>query len=134
MLLTHGAASAALPPVALTIGNFDGIHRGHQAMIERLGSEARKRALMSCVLTFEPHPREFFAPQAAPTRLPSLRENLELLAARGVERAHVQRFDSPFEALAPEAFAEQELAKRVKARRLLIGEDFRFGAKRAGDL
>ncbi len=134
MLLTHGAASAALPPVALTIGNFDGIHRGHQAMIERLGSEARKRALMSCVLTFEPHPREFFSPQAAPTRLVSLREKYELLAARGVERLHVLRFDKAFAALPPEVFIEQVLVGRLKARWLLIGEDFRFGARRSGDI
>jgi riboflavin kinase/FMN adenylyltransferase len=123
-----------LPPVALTIGNFDGIHLGHQAMLERLAREAQKRALMSCVLTFEPHPREFFSPQAAPTRLASLREKYELLAAHGVERLHVQRFDGPFAALSPEAFVEQVLVARLKARWLLIGEDFRFGARRAGDL
>jgi len=145
MLLTHGSSDAVLPAVALTVGNFDGIHRGHQTMLQRLLAGSRKRGLMSCVLTFEPHPREFFeriqqlpreffAPQAAPTRLTSLREKLELLAAHGVERAHVQRFDRPFAALAPEAFAEQVLAKRLRARWLLIGEDFRFGAKRAGDL
>ena len=134
MLLTHGAASAALPPVALTIGNFDGIHRGHQAMLERLGSEARKRGLTSCVLTFEPHPREFFSPQAAPTRLASLREKYELLAARGVERLHVLRFDKAFAALPPEVFIEQVLVGRLKARWLLIGEDFRFGARRSGDI
>jgi riboflavin kinase / FMN adenylyltransferase len=134
MLLTHGAASAALPPVALTIGNFDGIHRGHQAMLERLAREAQRRALMSCVLTFEPHPREFFSPQAAPTRLASLREKCELLAARGIGRVHVQRFTRSFSAIAPQAFIEQVLAERLKARWLLIGEDFRFGAKRAGDI
>jgi riboflavin kinase/FMN adenylyltransferase len=86
------------------------------------------------VLTFEPHPREFFAAQAAPTRLTSLREKLELLAAHGVARTHVQRFDRAFASLAPEAFADQILAKRLKAQWLLIGEDFRFGAKRAGDV
>jgi riboflavin kinase/FMN adenylyltransferase len=134
MLLTHGASDATLPPVALTVGNFDGIHRGHQTMLQRLRAGARERGLASCVLTFEPHPREFFAPQAAPTRLTSLREKLELLAAQGVERVHVQRFTRSFAALAPEAFAEGILAKRLKARWLLIGEDFRFGAKRVGDL
>ena len=134
MLLTHGASAAPLPPVALTVGNFDGIHRGHQAMLQRLLAGARTHGVQSCVLTFEPHPREFFAAQAAPTRLTSLREKLELLAAHGVERTHVQRFDRRFAALAPEAFVEEVLAKRLKARWLLIGEDFRFGAKRAGDL
>jgi len=116
------------------VGNFDGIHRGHQAMLQRLLAGARTRGLLSCVLTFEPHPREFFAAQAAPTRLTSLREKLELLAAHGVERTHVQRFDRRFAALSPEAFVEEVLAKRLSARWLLIGEDFRFGAKRAGDL
>jgi len=134
MLLTHGASAALPHPVALSVGNFDGIHRGHQAMLQRLLAGARKRGLESCVLTFEPHPREFFAAQTAPTRLTSLREKLELLAAHGIERTHVQRFDRPFAALAPEVFVEQVLAKRLKARWLLIGEDFRFGAKRAGDL
>jgi riboflavin kinase / FMN adenylyltransferase len=134
MLLTHGAAAALLPPVALTIGNFDGIHRGHQAMLQRLAGEAHKRKLASCVLTFEPHPREFFSPQAAPTRLTSLREKIELLAQRGVERTHVQRFGRAFASLAPEAFVEKVIAERLKARWLLVGADFRFGAKRAGDL
>ena len=134
MLLTHGSSDAVLPAVALTVGNFDGIHRGHQTMLQRLRTGARKRGLASCVLSFEPHPREFFSPQAAPTRLTSLREKLELLAAHGVERVHVQRFGRSFAALAPEAFVEQVLAKRLRARWLLIGEDFRFGAKRAGDL
>jgi riboflavin kinase / FMN adenylyltransferase len=134
MLLTHGAGSAALPPVALTVGNFDGIHRGHQAMLARLVGEARRRALVGCVLTFEPHPREFFAPHSAPTRLTSLREKLELLAAHEVERVHVQRFAGPFARLEAPLFVEQVLAKRLQARWLLIGEDFRFGAKRTGDI
>ena len=134
MLLTHGASDAQLPPVALTVGNFDGLHRGHQAMVQRLLAGARARGLQSCVLTFEPHPREFFAAAGAPTRLTSLREKLELLAAHGVERTHVQRFDRAFASLSPQGFVEQVLAKRLRARWLLVGEDFRFGAKRAGDL
>jgi len=66
MLLTHGSSDAVLPAAALTVGNFDGIHRGHQAMLQRLLAGARERGLTSCVLTFEPHPREFFAPQRRP--------------------------------------------------------------------
>jgi riboflavin kinase/FMN adenylyltransferase len=128
MLLTHGACATSLPPVALTIGNFDGIHRGHQAMLERLVAESQRQGLVSCVLTFEPHPREFFAPRSAPTRLASLREKLELLAAGGIERVHLERFTRSFAALEPEAFVERVLAKRLRARWLLIGGDFRFGA------
>jgi riboflavin kinase/FMN adenylyltransferase len=134
MLLTHGAPSAAFPPVALTIGNFDGVHLGHQAMLARLTGEARRCGLVSCVLSFEPHPREFFSPQSAPTRLSSLREKFELLAAHGVERLHVQRFTRQFAALAPESFVTELLAQGLRARWLLVGEDFRFGAKRAGDM
>jgi len=134
MLLTHGASNTTLPPVALTVGNFDGIHRGHQAMLARLVGEARRRTLASCVLTFEPHPREFFAPQSAPTRLTSLREKLELLAAHEIDRVHVQRFAAPLARLEAPLFIELVLAKRLKARWLLIGEDFRFGARRAGDV
>jgi riboflavin kinase / FMN adenylyltransferase len=133
MLLTHGAPGAALPPVAVTIGNFDGVHLGHLAMLDRVAAEASRRGLASCVLTFEPHPREFFSPDAAPTRLSSLREKYELLAARGIGRLHVQRFSRAFASLEPQSFVDDFLARGLKARWVLIGEDFRFGARRAGD-
>ncbi len=126
-------STVALSPVALTIGNFDGVHNGHQAMLARLVAAARARGLTATVLTFEPHPREFFAPQSAPTRLTSLREKLELLAAHGVDRVHVQRFSAAFAALSPEAFVERMLVGALGARWVLVGDDFRFGAKRAGD-
>ncbi len=74
MLVTRGLAPRLDRPIALTIGNFDGVHKGHQAMLARLAGAARARGLLASVLTFEPHPREFFAPAAAPTRLTSLRE------------------------------------------------------------
>jgi riboflavin kinase / FMN adenylyltransferase len=133
MLLTHGAPRAALLPVAATIGNFDGVHLGHQAMLGRVTAAARARRLASCVLTFEPHPREFFSPASAPTRLSSLREKCGLLESCGIERVHVQRFDRALAGLAPEAFVDDVLLGTLKARWVLVGEDFRFGAKRAGD-
>jgi len=136
LVVTRGLApggAAALGPVAVTIGNFDGVHKGHQAMLARLEAAARARGLTAAVLTFEPHPREFFAPQSAPTRLTNLREKLELLAAHGVERVHVQRFSAAFAALPPEAFVARSLAGALRARWVLVGDDFRFGAKRAGD-
>jgi len=134
MLVTRGACAAALPPVALTIGNFDGVHKGHQAILERLCRAAAARSLVACVLTFEPHPREFFAPQSAPTRLTSLREKLELLGAKGIGRVHVQRFARAFAAMTAEAFVEQVLCRTLRARWILIGDDFRFGTRRAGDV
>jgi riboflavin kinase / FMN adenylyltransferase len=120
-------------PIALTIGNFDGVHLGHQAMLERLRQEAAARALPAAVMTFEPHPREFFAPDQAPTRLSSLREKLETLAALGVDRTYVCRFTYDLARTPPEAFVERMLARGLAVRWLLVGDDFRFGARRAGD-
>jgi riboflavin kinase/FMN adenylyltransferase len=133
LLVTRGLAPRARGPVALTIGNFDGVHRGHQAMLGRLIAAARERRLAAAVLTFEPHPRELFTPLAAPTRLTSLREKLELLAGQGVDRVHVQRFSRAFAALPAEAFIERLLVATLQTRWVLVGEDFRFGAQRAGD-
>ena len=120
-------------PTALTIGNFDGVHRGHQAMLERLKESARSLGLSACVLTFEPHPLELFAPQTAPTRLTSLREKLELLAAHGIAQVHVSRFDRAYASRSPQEFIERILLAGLGMRWLLIGDDFRFGARRAGD-
>ena len=134
MLVTRGACAATLPPVALTIGNFDGVHKGHQAILDRLRRAADARVLAACVLTFEPHPREFFAPRSAPTRLTSLREKLELLGEKGISRAHVQRFTRGFASMPAEKFVEQVLYRTLRARWILIGDDFRFGTGRAGDV
>jgi len=120
-------------PTALTIGNFDGVHRGHQAMLARLRERARPLGLQACVLTFEPHPLELFSPQTAPTRLTSLREKLELLAAHGVECVQVCRFNRDYASRSPQDFIEQHLLAGLRMRWLLIGDDFRFGARRAGD-
>ncbi|OGA00207.1 MAG: riboflavin biosynthesis protein RibF [Betaproteobacteria bacterium RIFCSPLOWO2_02_FULL_62_17] len=138
MLVTRGATRAGHTPVALTIGNFDGVHKGHQAILSRLVHEARERALCSCVMTFEPHPREFFGriqgkPEIVPTRLTSLREKLELLDASGVERVHVQRFSKAFAELTPDQFVHELLDHYLGARWVLIGDDFCFGRGRAGN-
>jgi riboflavin kinase/FMN adenylyltransferase len=134
MLVTHGFPGSARNRHAVTVGNFDGVHRGHRALLERLKAQAREHRLASCVLTFEPHPREFFAPESAPTRLTRPRDKLELLAEAGVERVHVARFDARFAALAAGDFVERVLVRGLGVRRLLVGRDFRFGAQRAGDL
>ncbi len=133
LAVTRGLAPRGLPPAAVTIGNFDGVHLGHQAMLARVIAVARDRGLAASVLTFEPHPRELFAPASAPTRLTSLREKLELLACHGVDHVHVQRFSRAFAALSPDEFVERALAHLLGARWVLVGEDFRYGAKRAGD-
>jgi riboflavin kinase/FMN adenylyltransferase len=132
MRITHGFRPLGTPH-AVTIGNFDGLHLGHQAMLARLQDVARTRGLPSCVLSFEPHPREFFAPEQAPARLSSLREKAECLQRQGIDRLHVFRFDRAFSALTPDAFIAQVLGQTLQARYVLVGDDFRYGAKRAGD-
>jgi len=133
MVVTHGSLQPTRSRCALTIGNFDGVHRGHRALIERVTAKARELSVPSCVLTFEPHPREFFAGPRAPARLTRLRDKLELLAAAGVERTHIARFDARFAALPAGRFVDEVLKKWLGVRWLLVGRDFRFGARRAGD-
>src|SRR4051812_23448356 len=126
------------PACALTIGNFDGVHRGHQAMLALLTNEARHRGVPSCVLTFEPHPRDFFAEragkfQSAPPRITTLRDKLTELERCGIDQAVVLRFDERLASKSPEDFIGDVLVRGLNARYVLVGDDFRFGARRAGD-
>lgn len=134
MRISRGLPAAAEGPTAFTIGNFDGVHLGHEAMLDELTRAARRLGVPACVLTFEPHPREFFAPDKAPTRLTSLREKLELLAVCGVDRVHICRFNYAFAQIAADEFIDRILVRGLGARWVLVGDDFRFGARRAGDL
>ncbi len=126
------------PACALTIGNFDGVHRGHQAMLALLINEARHRGVESCVMTFEPHPRDYFAaaarkPELAPARIATLRDKLTELERCGVQQTVVLPFDARLSSLSPQAFIDEVLVAGLGARYVLVGDDFRFGAKRAGD-
>lgn len=123
---------------ALTIGNFDGVHRGHQAMLSLLKGEAQQRGVPSCVLTFEPHPRDYFAavahkPELAPARIGTLRDKLTDLAQCGVDQVVVLPFDARLASLSPQSFIDEVLVHGLGAQYVLVGDDFRFGAKRAGD-
>ena len=126
------------PACALTIGNFDGVHRGHQAMLALLRSEAAQRGIQSCVLTFEPHPRDYFARvtrqrDLAPARIGTLRDKLLDLANCGVDQTVVVPFNAALASQAPQGFIDDMLLKGLGARYVLVGDDFRFGARRAGD-
>ena len=126
------------PECALTIGNFDGVHRGHQAMLELLHNEARQRGVPSCVLTFEPHPRDYFAaaqrkPELAPARIGTLRDKLFELARCGVQQTVVLPFNARLAAQPAQTFIDEVLVRGLGARYVLVGDDFRFGAKRVGD-
>ena len=126
------------PACALTIGNFDGVHAGHQAMLALLRAEAQRRRVPSCVLTFEPHPRDYFAkklqqPDLAPARVGTLRDKLQDLAECGVDQTVVLPFNAQLAGQQPAAFIDTVLVRGLGVRYVLVGDDFRFGAKRAGD-
>jgi len=139
MQVFRGIQHAALAPAcALTIGNFDGVHRGHQAMLALLRNEAKHRGLPCTVLTFEPHPRDYFAalmgkPELAPSRVATLRDKLSELENCGVDQVVVLPFDKALASLSPEEFVDRILVQGLHAQYVLVGDDFRFGAKRAGD-
>ena len=139
MLLFRGFNHPGVAPAcALTIGNFDGVHRGHQAMLALLRNEAQHRGLPSCVLTFEPHPRDHFATRSghadrAPARISTLRDKLSELERCGVDQTIVVPFNDRFAVLSPQAFIDDVLVHGLHARYVLVGDDFCFGAKRAGD-
>jgi riboflavin kinase/FMN adenylyltransferase len=126
------------PACALTIGNFDGVHRGHQAMLALLKNEAAHRGVASCVMTFEPHPRDYFAallhkPDLAPARIATLRDKLTELERCGIDQVVVLPFDAKLAQQQPQAFIDEVLLRGLGARYILVGDDFRFGAQRAGD-
>ncbi len=118
-------------PLALAIGNFDGMHLGHQALLNKLCEHASPKKLTPAVMTFEPHPREFFTPLNAPARLSNLREKLEYFQHTGIKKVFVCAFNKPFAAINAQAFLSI-LREKLNANTILVGEDFKFGAKRAG--
>lgn len=124
-------------PLALAIGNFDGVHRGHQAIMAAGMHAARERGLTFAAMTFQPLPREFFAKlradaSIAPARLMSTTEKLAALVTAGVEHVYIPRFDAQFAGQSPDEFVSA--LRRTDLRWLMVGEDFRFGNKRAGDV
>jgi riboflavin kinase/FMN adenylyltransferase len=131
--------AASRAPCALAIGNFDGVHRGHQALLARLRAAADALGVDAAVMTFEPHPREFFAEKSgditrAPARIANLRDKLQSLADAGVDRVIVEHFNQRFAELTPQEFVEQVLVAGLHVKLVLVGEDFCYGARRAGNI
>ena len=133
MRVFRGHSRPVPAPVVLAIGNFDGVHLGHAAIARRLVAAAAALALPPAILSFEPHPREFFSPLSAPARLTTLREKLELLEGLGIKQAMICPFNRLFAALSAEDFVEQVLLRSLQVKHLIVGEDFRFGRGRTGD-
>ncbi len=131
--------AASRAPCALTIGNFDGVHRGHQALLARVREAATTLGVEAAVMTFEPHPREFFAqlagdPGKAPARIANLRDKLQSLSNAGIDRVIVEHFNAHFASMSPQDFVEKVLVQGLHVKWLMVGEDFCFGAKRAGNV
>lgn len=131
--------AAARAPCALTIGNFDGVHLGHQALLARVRGAADRLGLEAAVMTFEPHPREFFAHKLgdlskAPARIANLRDKLQSLSDNGIDRVIVEHFSSSFAALTPQQFTEKVLVEGLHVKWLMVGDDFCYGARRAGNV
>jgi riboflavin kinase/FMN adenylyltransferase len=129
----------ARAPCALTIGNFDGVHRGHQALLAHVTAAAQRLGLESAVMTFEPHPREYFARRAndmskAPARIANLRDKLESLSDAGVDRVIVEHFNEHFASMSPQEFTKKVLVDGLHVKWLMVGDDFCYGAKRAGNV
>jgi riboflavin kinase/FMN adenylyltransferase len=129
----------ARAPCALTIGNFDGVHRGHQALLAHVTAAASSLGLEAAVMTFEPHPREFFAAKMgdlarAPARIANLRDKLGALANAGIDRVIVEHFNEHFASMTPREFTERVLVQGLHVKWLMVGDDFCYGAKRAGNV
>lgn len=126
-------------PCALTIGNFDGVHRGHQALLAHVRDTASHLGLLASVMTFEPHPREFFArqagtPEKAPSRISNLRDKLQSLSKCGIDQLVIERFNTRLATLSPDDFVREILVEGLQVKWLMVGDDFCFGAKRAGTI
>ena len=130
-IVRHGLEDP--PETAIAVGSFDGVHRGHQAILQQVVEEAHARGVAAAVLTFEPLPREFFARDLPPVRLTSLAERVALLADCGVDITYVERFDARFAAISADDFA-MRLRRCYGAHWVMVGHDFRFGARRGGDV
>ena len=129
----------ARAPCALTIGNFDGVHRGHQALLAHVTAAAHRLGLESAVMTFEPHPREYFARRTgdmskAPARIANLRDKLESLSEAGVDRVIVEHFNEHFASMSPQDFTQRVLVDGLHVKWLMVGDDFCYGARRAGNV
>lgn len=134
MLLTRGLHTLVNhAPCALTIGNFDGVHRGHQALLQRLCTNASELSLPACLMSFEPLPQEYFAKQDVPPRLTRLREKWQALRSSGIDEFICVRFNHALAELSADEFIRQILVAKLHTRYLLVGDDFRFGKDRRGD-
>ena len=128
-IFRHILNSGSHPPCVLTIGNYDGIHLGHQKLINELLIKSKNSQIDSAIMIFEPHPREFFTPKDAPSRITSLREKIEYFQSKKIDRIYVVKFNMKFAQMSGDQFF-LKLKNRISAQTIMVGEDFRFGKNR----
>lgn len=121
-------------PLAIALGNFDGVHKGHQVILKGLVATAKKRGWTRCVYTFDPHPAKILAPKTAPLLLQTLKQKRKALEELGIQRVVVEKFDSKFSSLSPKQFFTDILVKKLGAKAVWVGYDFTFGVKRSGSV
>ncbi len=127
------SSAEAFPRVVLTVGSFDGVHRGHRRILEHVIASARERGGTAALLTLRPHPREFFTPERAPNLLTTHRKKMELLEEAGLDVVFILKFDADVAGLEPEDFISEILCARCRAEKVVVGHDFRFGKGARGD-
>ena len=132
-LLRHWQQLQNLPPSVVTIGNFDGVHRGHQAILQRMLAISRSQNLVTVVMLFEPQPQEFFQGKNAPSRLMHWREKVEVFRELGIDYVLIARFNDDFRALTAQNFVDKVITP-LNCQHLVIGDDFHFGCDRSGDV
>jgi len=134
MIVYRHFPSETCAQIALAIGNFDGMHLAHQALLAKLVEVSEQKKLTPAVMTFEPHPREFFNPQNAPARLTTLREKLEYFKKAKIDKIFICTFNQKFAQISAQYFMQVILHEKLNVNTILVGDDFRFGAKRAGSI
>jgi len=134
MIVYRHFPSETWAQIALAIGNFDGMHLAHQALLAKLVAVSEQKKLTPAVMTFEPHPREFFSPQNAPARLTTLREKLEYFEKAKIDKIFICTFNQKFAQISAQFFMQDILREKLNVNTILVGDDFRFGAKRAGSV
>ena len=132
-LIRRKAAVRDPKPIIATIGNFDGMHLGHQAIMERMKALAEEHNALTCVITFDPLPAEMFSKEKAPARLHGMRDRLLNIKSCGIDQCLLLTFNESFHTLSAKAFIEEVLLCNLNLHTLIVGDDFRFGNQRTGD-
>jgi riboflavin kinase/FMN adenylyltransferase len=133
-VLSEGSNAASVDGAVVAVGVFDGVHRGHRAILDETVTQARERSLAATVVTFYPHPAAVLAPERAPLQIETLERRLARFALLGIDQVRVVEFDQAASQESAESFVDRVLVEQLRARHVVVGDDFRFGKDRSGDV